>query len=197
MSLYFADRVKEQKADDRGSDKNIVFTKPWIINFPIQNQNPDEMHNEEAAAETSFKTSYKMASTSWNIWLKNDFTAIIIRDACYHKWKGDCFISYTLYYDNEMRFEYFSSTRIQMDEIFTEYGYGKFQTPEGYMTRFIGGMNKKKFSKCVIFVELHLPTKYFLQPSLKTSYGAELSDKLPDDYETDFRFEFLKNRYVF
>uniref|UniRef100_A0AC34FAI7 Uncharacterized protein n=1 Tax=Panagrolaimus sp. ES5 TaxID=591445 RepID=A0AC34FAI7_9BILA len=202
MSLYIQDRVKEQESDDIRSDKKVVFTKPWIINFPIQIQNPDEVNNEEVAAETYFKTSYKMSSTSWNVYLKNDYTKIFVKNACYEKWKGDFFISYTLYYDAEMRFEFFSSTRTQMIVKRSEQGVGKmFQTPKGYMTRFIEAANNKKFSKCVISIEVHLPIKYFLQPSFKRDiFGSEneISDKLPDDYENDFRFEFLKNSdYLF
>uniref|UniRef100_A0AC34FUX8 Uncharacterized protein n=1 Tax=Panagrolaimus sp. ES5 TaxID=591445 RepID=A0AC34FUX8_9BILA len=106
MSLYFADRVKEQTIDDKAADKKIVFTKPWIINFPIQNQNPDEMFEQDVAAEYYFTTSYKMARTSWNLCLKNDYTKIFVKNACFQQWKGICYISYTLYSDAEMRNEY-------------------------------------------------------------------------------------------
>uniref|UniRef100_A0AC34FSX4 Uncharacterized protein n=1 Tax=Panagrolaimus sp. ES5 TaxID=591445 RepID=A0AC34FSX4_9BILA len=105
MSLYFAERVKEQESDDRASDKNVVFTFPWIIDFSIDNE--DVINNEEeAAAETSFATSYKMASTYWKASLRNDYTNIVVKNIAHENWDGICFISYTLYYDDEMRFEF-------------------------------------------------------------------------------------------
>uniref|UniRef100_A0AC34FHF0 MATH domain-containing protein n=1 Tax=Panagrolaimus sp. ES5 TaxID=591445 RepID=A0AC34FHF0_9BILA len=193
MSLFLQERIKEQESDDRTSDKNIVFTFPWIFNFPFQD--PNEENDEDAAAEISFTTSYKMGTTHWKICFSNEYHAIYVSNSMAEEWNGRCYISYTLYYDAEMRFEFFSSTRVKMEE---EYGgYRKnLCTPDGYMTRFIDGMNKKKFSKCVIFVEMHLPLKYFLQPSFKRELyeqKSEISDILPDDYENDFRFEFLKN----
>uniref|UniRef100_A0AC34FG91 Uncharacterized protein n=1 Tax=Panagrolaimus sp. ES5 TaxID=591445 RepID=A0AC34FG91_9BILA len=108
------------------------------------------------------------------------------------EWHESCYISYTLFYDSEMRFEYFSSTRIKIEEYETD---EKFQTPDGYMARFIEAANNKKFSKCVIFIELHLPLKYFYQPYFKRiyTYQSGIIDKFPDDYENDFRFEFLTN----
>uniref|UniRef100_A0AC34FVB4 BTB domain-containing protein n=1 Tax=Panagrolaimus sp. ES5 TaxID=591445 RepID=A0AC34FVB4_9BILA len=198
MSLYIAERVKEQKADDQESDKNIVFTCPWILNFPLQNDG--QWMDRDSAAEAPMTTSYQMATIHWNICLKNEYNAIVINNENFEEYlkNGSCYISYTLFYDAQMRFEYFSSTRIKMEE----HGYREdFCTPDGYMTRFIEAANNKKFSKCVIFVELHLPTKYFYQPPLKRkifSYGEEISDILPNDFENDFRFDyFKKGDYLF
>uniref|UniRef100_A0AC34FNJ3 BTB domain-containing protein n=1 Tax=Panagrolaimus sp. ES5 TaxID=591445 RepID=A0AC34FNJ3_9BILA len=136
-----------------------------------------------------------MATLHWDICLKNEYNAIVIYNQDFEEYlkHGSCYISYTLYYDTQMRFEYFSSTRIKMEERGI---HEKFRTPDGYMTRFIEAAKKKKFSKCVIFIELHLPIKYFYQPSFKRSILGiigEISDKLPDDIENDFRFDFLKN----
>uniref|UniRef100_A0AC34FR45 Uncharacterized protein n=1 Tax=Panagrolaimus sp. ES5 TaxID=591445 RepID=A0AC34FR45_9BILA len=151
------------------------------------------------AARTSFATSYKMATTSWNMSLRTGFNTIIINNRAYEEWNGRCYISYTLFYDSEMRFEFFSSVRTRMDETIDEHGIRRiFEAPEGYMTRFMEAANNNRFSKCLIFVELHLPIKYFNRPSLiKYFFGyedkIEISDKLPDDIENDFKFDFLKN----
>uniref|UniRef100_A0AC34F8W0 BTB domain-containing protein n=1 Tax=Panagrolaimus sp. ES5 TaxID=591445 RepID=A0AC34F8W0_9BILA len=192
MSLFFDERVKEQKVDDRAKDKNIVFTFPWIFSFPIQNDG--QWMTEGLIAESYMTTSYKMATIHWNVSLTDGYNYILVSNQNSQEYlkDGDCFISYTLFYDSQMRFEFFSSTRIQMEE-YRE----NFRTPEGYMTRFIEGMNNNKFKKCVISVELHLPMKYFCQASFKRSYtdfdDNQISDKFPMDYENDFRFEFLRN----
>uniref|UniRef100_A0AC34F6L6 MATH domain-containing protein n=1 Tax=Panagrolaimus sp. ES5 TaxID=591445 RepID=A0AC34F6L6_9BILA len=190
MSLYIQDRVKEYGADDRSSDKNVVFTYPWIFNFPLQHDG--QWMDRDSAAEALMTTSYKMGTTHWNICLKNEYNAIEVRNAFGEVWDGSCFLSYTLYYDAEMRFEFFSSTRIKMDgNGFME----DFCTPDGYMARFIEAANNKKFSKCVISVELHLPIKYFFQPYFKREFHVteeKITDNFPDNYENDFRFEFLK-----
>uniref|UniRef100_A0AC34G5E5 BTB domain-containing protein n=1 Tax=Panagrolaimus sp. ES5 TaxID=591445 RepID=A0AC34G5E5_9BILA len=149
--------------------------------------------DRDLAANTSFTTSYKAGTTQWNICLKTDYNAIVVKNVNDEEWDGSCFISFTLYYDAEMRFEFFTSTKIEMDEGgFLE----KFSTPEGYMAKFIEAANNKKFSKCVIFIELHLPTTYFYEPTYERELHPDISniiDELPDDYENDFRFEFLKN----
>uniref|UniRef100_A0AC34FZ20 Uncharacterized protein n=1 Tax=Panagrolaimus sp. ES5 TaxID=591445 RepID=A0AC34FZ20_9BILA len=140
-----------------------------------------------------------MAYTSWNMSLRTGFDTIIINNRAYQEWNGRCYISYTLYYDTEMRFEFFSSVRTRMDETIDQYGIRRiFETPEGYMARFIEAANNNRFLKCLIFVELHLPIKYFNQPSLIKKFigyedEIEISDKIPDDIENEFKFEFLKN----
>uniref|UniRef100_A0AC34GQ45 Uncharacterized protein n=1 Tax=Panagrolaimus sp. ES5 TaxID=591445 RepID=A0AC34GQ45_9BILA len=191
MSLYFAERIKEQKADDRTSEKNIVFTFPWILNIPLQGQ-------DEEIEGTVFATSYKMASFHWNVILVHDNNLISIYNRDIDGWNEDCFISYTLYYDSEMRFEYFSSTRIKMNETLCEDG---FHTPDGYLTKFIESMFNNRFSKCVIFIELHLPAKYFYQPCFKRELRGiknEIFDEFSDDFENDFGLEFMKNGdYIF
>uniref|UniRef100_A0AC34EZC3 Uncharacterized protein n=1 Tax=Panagrolaimus sp. ES5 TaxID=591445 RepID=A0AC34EZC3_9BILA len=183
MSLFCVERVDEQIIDDRGTDKNVVFTFPFISNFPIQHH----------LINNCFATSYKMATTYWNVNIRTGFTSIVVKNAADEKWDGICFISYTLYYDDEMRFEFFSSSKIQMTESLDKFG---FQTPDGYMSKFVEGLNNKKFSKCVIFIELHLPAKYFYQPWFKRERFFEneidISYQIPDDYENDYRFQFMK-----
>uniref|UniRef100_A0AC34GWF0 Uncharacterized protein n=1 Tax=Panagrolaimus sp. ES5 TaxID=591445 RepID=A0AC34GWF0_9BILA len=189
MSLYFAERVKEQ-IDDCTPDNDIIFTFPWIFNS-----------NSLAAIPTGssigrvFATSYKMATSSWLIYLNFNYDALIINNLFGEEWNGICFLSYTLYYDDEMRYEFFSSTQIQMEETEDEHeSITKFQTPEGYMAKFIEGMKNKKFSKCVVSIELDLPAINFYEPSFKKrSIKSNISDEYPVDYENDFRFEFLKN----
>uniref|UniRef100_A0AC34FPE5 Uncharacterized protein n=1 Tax=Panagrolaimus sp. ES5 TaxID=591445 RepID=A0AC34FPE5_9BILA len=193
MSLYINERVKEQEADDRKSEKNIVFTFPWILNTSFQGQ-------DEHIEDTVFSTNYKMASFRWNVLLiyglDDNYVSIKNRDI--DGMNGDCFISYNLYYDFEMRFEYFSSTRIQMNKAL--YG-GEFETPDGYMSKFIEAAKNNKFSKCAIFIELHLPTKYFYQPCFKMELREienEIFDEFSDDFENDFGLEFMKNGdYIF
>uniref|UniRef100_A0AC34G1D5 Uncharacterized protein n=1 Tax=Panagrolaimus sp. ES5 TaxID=591445 RepID=A0AC34G1D5_9BILA len=191
MSLYFADRVKEHKADDRTSDKKIVFTMPWILNIPLREQN-EEYEDEE----TFFSTNYKMASFLWNVSLMHlpDYNYISISNHAIDGWNGECFISYSLYYDTEMRYEYFSSARIKMNETLWDDGIS-FRTPDGYLAKFIESMYNNRFSKCVIFFELHLPIKQFYQPSFKREVNEienEIFDEFSDDFENDFGLEFMK-----
>uniref|UniRef100_A0AC34FFQ8 BTB domain-containing protein n=1 Tax=Panagrolaimus sp. ES5 TaxID=591445 RepID=A0AC34FFQ8_9BILA len=192
MSLYFADRVKEQKADDRTSETNIVFTFPWILNIPLQRPNDEEYEEME---QTFFSTSYKMTSSPWNVSFVQHYNRnyISLYNIDRDRWTGIFYISYTLYYDAEMRFEYFSSTKIQMEKIFLQDGID-YHTPDGSMAKFIESMYNNRFSKCVIFIELHLPTKQFYQPSFKRErIKNEIFDEFSDDFENNFGLEFMKN----
>lgn len=109
MSLYFAERVKEQ-IDDCTPDNDIIFTFPWIFNS-----------NSLAAIPTGssigrvFATSYKMATSSWLIYLNFNYDALIINNLFGEEWNGICFLSYTLYYDDEMRYEFCEFTFCNID----------------------------------------------------------------------------------
>uniref|UniRef100_A0AC35FDA5 Uncharacterized protein n=1 Tax=Panagrolaimus sp. PS1159 TaxID=55785 RepID=A0AC35FDA5_9BILA len=54
MSLYFEERMKEQKEDDPENDK-IVFTHPWILQFP---QPPNQHGENEMLFVQRFLTAY-------------------------------------------------------------------------------------------------------------------------------------------
>uniref|UniRef100_A0AC34EZC6 BTB domain-containing protein n=1 Tax=Panagrolaimus sp. ES5 TaxID=591445 RepID=A0AC34EZC6_9BILA len=187
MSLYFAERVEEH-IEDREKDK-IVFTFPWMLNI----NGPVNMDEDSSVGE-SITTSYKMETTSWDIYLKNNNKTILLRNADGEDCNGRCFFSYTLYYDSEMRFEFFSSSRIQLNETINEFG---FQTPDGYMSKFVEAVNSKKISKLVLFIEIHIPAKYFYHhrgfEDLERKSKIEINDKIPDDCENNLRFEFMKN----
>uniref|UniRef100_A0AC35G5W2 Uncharacterized protein n=1 Tax=Panagrolaimus sp. PS1159 TaxID=55785 RepID=A0AC35G5W2_9BILA len=68
-----------------------------------------------------------------------------------------------------------------------------FKTPEGYMIKIMEAVNKKIIRRMVIFVELHLPTKYFYRPFEKpTSYLlGSFCDEYPEDMTKDCRFGFM------
>uniref|UniRef100_A0A914R9C5 Uncharacterized protein n=1 Tax=Panagrolaimus davidi TaxID=227884 RepID=A0A914R9C5_9BILA len=68
-----------------------------------------------------------------------------------------------------------------------------FKTPEGYMAKIMDAINKKTIRRMVIFIELHLPTKYFYRPFEKpTSYLLRsFCDEYPEDMTKDCRFGFM------
>uniref|UniRef100_A0AC34FLY3 Uncharacterized protein n=1 Tax=Panagrolaimus sp. ES5 TaxID=591445 RepID=A0AC34FLY3_9BILA len=191
MSLYFADRV-EECVEDRKNDK-IVFTFPWMyaLNGPVN-------MDEGSSVGDSITTSYKMARTRWDVYFRDSNETIVLQNASLDGWNGRCFISYTVYYDTEMRFVLYSSTRVEMIATFIT-----FHTPEGFMSRFVEAMEKRNLSKIVLFIEFHLPLKNFYQPSseresLWDDEKEKEYDEIPNNFENDARLEFMnKSDYTF
>lgn len=101
MSLFLQERIKEQTTDDRATDKNVVFTFPWIIDFPFQVE-----QDEDLVIANYFTITYKMAATQFLACLKNNCDGIIVSNSMGEVWNGSCFVSYSLYYDSEMRLEF-------------------------------------------------------------------------------------------
>uniref|UniRef100_A0A914XX78 Uncharacterized protein n=1 Tax=Panagrolaimus superbus TaxID=310955 RepID=A0A914XX78_9BILA len=105
---------------------------------------------------------------------------------------GNCFVSYTLFYDTDMRFVFYSSPRIQMNK--SEY-FDSFCTPDEYMEKYDQALAERKVSKIVMHFELHLPLKYFLRPfDDPSSYLSKRCKGYPKDPKTDYKFAFLNQR---
>uniref|UniRef100_A0A914QWM5 Uncharacterized protein n=1 Tax=Panagrolaimus davidi TaxID=227884 RepID=A0A914QWM5_9BILA len=106
MSLYFEERMKEQKEDDPENDK-IVFSFPWILQFPMQPPPHHPNGENEIRLRERFTTAYAFENASWYLF----FSRNIIRLENYNNngpaqcrvWNGTCFISYNLFYDVDMR----------------------------------------------------------------------------------------------
>uniref|UniRef100_A0AC35GG26 Uncharacterized protein n=1 Tax=Panagrolaimus sp. PS1159 TaxID=55785 RepID=A0AC35GG26_9BILA len=103
-----------------------------------------------------------------------------------------CFVSYKLFYDNDMRFEFYSSKTVSA--VRSPQDNGSFFTPDGFMEKFRNAKAEKRIKKIVVFVEIVIPTKFFYTPFKHLSSSKQLCDKYPTNMEEDFRFAFLKQR---
>uniref|UniRef100_A0AC34FD48 BTB domain-containing protein n=1 Tax=Panagrolaimus sp. ES5 TaxID=591445 RepID=A0AC34FD48_9BILA len=166
--------------EDPECDK-IIFNFPWIYTIPAAT-------NEIGEISRSIKTSYKMGSAEWFMYLRK--TEICIHTPYDESTfdNGCCFVSYILFYDADMRYEYYSSSKIQA-EISEN---NEFISPVGYMDKFAGAISARKISKIVVHFELHLPVKYFFYPyERSSSYLSKRCPKYPKDISTDYKFAFL------
>uniref|UniRef100_A0AC34F518 Uncharacterized protein n=1 Tax=Panagrolaimus sp. ES5 TaxID=591445 RepID=A0AC34F518_9BILA len=164
MSLFLEERIAEQEIEDPEKDK-IIFTFSLALGI---NYLHEPGKNKDIKVHGAFKTTYKMGSEKWhfNLTTKNIVIGTVtdtllegnIKDSF---WNGICFLSYTLFWDNDMRLELYSSTRIQMVKINDS---DLFSTPRGYMSRFAEAFTETKVSRIVMSIELHLPVKYFYYP---------------------------------
>uniref|UniRef100_A0AC35FNZ3 BTB domain-containing protein n=1 Tax=Panagrolaimus sp. PS1159 TaxID=55785 RepID=A0AC35FNZ3_9BILA len=186
MSLYFEERMNEQKEDDPENDK-ITFNILIIIEFPLQNKVEEDREYNYANKRV---TSYNMTSIVWDINLTNeDFSISCPID---YLWNPAGSVSYILYSDNEMQNELYSSQKIPLITV-EEDDMTKFETPEGFWTNFNDEFVKGNVAKLVTFVELILPAKIFCQPFDLPLHplNMEHCNGYPEDIKKDFRFKFL------
>ena len=102
MSLYFKERSDEQKEDPE-YDK-IVFTHSWSLRTPAFRE------DGYFAVKRDIITTYGFDSTEWDIVFFDGDIRVETHHPYRHEstrvWNGTCFISYSLFYDNDMRFLY-------------------------------------------------------------------------------------------
>uniref|UniRef100_A0AC34F8K8 Uncharacterized protein n=1 Tax=Panagrolaimus sp. ES5 TaxID=591445 RepID=A0AC34F8K8_9BILA len=83
---------------------------------------------------------------------------------------------------------------IQAEDNFT------FETPNGYMTKLVQAIESKNVLKMVVFIELHLPTKYFYQSSTERSkeqdkdLNEDAENLIHNTVEHDLKQESVKGR---
>uniref|UniRef100_A0AC35F5R7 Uncharacterized protein n=1 Tax=Panagrolaimus sp. PS1159 TaxID=55785 RepID=A0AC35F5R7_9BILA len=186
MSLYFEERMNEQKGDYPENDK-IVFTFPWILTMPWLNEDNTD---RQIICEREMVTSLNITTIPWQISLTNDEISVVPLKV--FLWNPICNVSYSLFYDDEMRYELYSSKK--MSAIFNPDDV-EFNTPEGFLTKFNDEFQKGKVAKIVIFVEVILSSKTFFYPfdhPLHYFY-EKVCEEYPEDWENDFRYEFLKD----
>uniref|UniRef100_A0AC35GZB4 Uncharacterized protein n=1 Tax=Panagrolaimus sp. PS1159 TaxID=55785 RepID=A0AC35GZB4_9BILA len=171
MSLYFEKRMNEQKEDDPENDK-IVFTFPWIL------------RRADLGEPCCLTTSYKFAVTKW--WLVLRSNDISVSSNHLPDSNTICNVSYTLFYDDAMRFELYSSPKVST--IPNPDVNKMLITPNGFMTKFDDEFQNDKAAKFVIFVELIIPLKYFVPPFGRRKCCIEY----PANFENNFKFAFLK-----
>uniref|UniRef100_A0A914RDU5 MATH domain-containing protein n=1 Tax=Panagrolaimus davidi TaxID=227884 RepID=A0A914RDU5_9BILA len=190
MSLYFEERMNEQK-EDAPNDK-IVFTFPWILRRA-------DLGRHFITKPTSYvsrfiTTGYKFGAMEWGLQLTSNYFCVDSgrnHPSEFVASNSICNVSYTLFSDDAMRFELYSSptvtapfTHIQE----TDANYSALKTPNEFMTKLKDAFQKEQFAKIVIFVELQIPSKYFLPPFGRKKCCIEY----PANFENDFKFGFLK-----
>uniref|UniRef100_A0A914R2H7 MATH domain-containing protein n=1 Tax=Panagrolaimus davidi TaxID=227884 RepID=A0A914R2H7_9BILA len=201
-SLYFEEAVAERELEPIG--ENISFTHGWVIRVP----NGDE---EQRLVQTSFGTNYKFGTCEWNVRLcsrrspfgltnlgqgtgQRSKSYILVETARRTKIPGgSCHIAYTIYYDNDMRYELYSSTKVATIGMVTD-GL-RFRTPRGnFMEMLTNAFIKNEGKMIVVFIEMILPTRFFFRRFEDLSIFAH--HKLPEypaHIEDDFRFDFINN----
>uniref|UniRef100_A0A914P4F1 BTB domain-containing protein n=1 Tax=Panagrolaimus davidi TaxID=227884 RepID=A0A914P4F1_9BILA len=193
MSLFFEERMIEQKENDPENDK-ITFTFPWILTtIPLQNEDNEVGENVHVLCSKFMVTSYNVTIVSWVLMLftVGNQIGMIAVPSKHFLWNPICNISYSLFYDNDMRFELYSSPKISAIPIDAT----AFYTPDGFMTRFYNDFQNGTALKAVIFFEITLSEKIFSRPfehPLHVLY-QNFCAKYPEDMENDFTFEFMKD----
>uniref|UniRef100_A0A914PXY5 BTB domain-containing protein n=1 Tax=Panagrolaimus davidi TaxID=227884 RepID=A0A914PXY5_9BILA len=185
MSLYFEERIDEEKLEEPLNGK-ITFMRPFIFTL-------DEEDFHMFLKTRTFRTTHDVLSISWFMNLTDDDVAIgkeiaVLEDAFVPNCA--CFVSYKLFYDNDMRFGFYSSNRVAA--LWSAENPTAFITPDGFMTRFRDAKAERRIKKIVVFVEIILPTKFFNAPFKYLSPFKQLCHKYPTNMEKDFRFAFLK-----
>uniref|UniRef100_A0A914R0M4 BTB domain-containing protein n=1 Tax=Panagrolaimus davidi TaxID=227884 RepID=A0A914R0M4_9BILA len=186
MSLFFEERINEQKEDDPENDK-ITFIFSFAKEIPLVNENNED---RQFNCSKTWVTTYNVTFKKWIITLsKNHF---YIFPSTGDGWNATCNVSYNLYYDNDMRFEIYSSPKISA--IFNP-DHVNFKSPEGFLAKFSDAFQRGKVAKIVVFVELKIPLKHFFRPfDLRLNYfKRKISGEYPENWENDYRFEFLKD----
>uniref|UniRef100_A0A914QHZ9 Uncharacterized protein n=1 Tax=Panagrolaimus davidi TaxID=227884 RepID=A0A914QHZ9_9BILA len=190
MSLFFEERINEQKEDDPENDM-ITFIFSFAKEIPLVNEdNEDQLF----VCSKTWVTTYNFSSKKWIItFYENHFYICPLMDPYDHYlWNATCNVSYSLYYDNDMRFEIYSSPKISA--ILNPDNF-VFNSPEGFMAKFCDAFQKGKVAKIVVFVELKILSKHFFRPfDLRLNYfKRKISGEYPENWENDYRFEFLKD----
>uniref|UniRef100_A0A914PZF7 BTB domain-containing protein n=1 Tax=Panagrolaimus davidi TaxID=227884 RepID=A0A914PZF7_9BILA len=192
MSLFFEERMIEQKENDPENNK-ITFIHPWIFTtIPLQNEDNEIGETVHDLCSKMMITSYNVTAVPWilNLFAAGNQIATMAIPAKGFLWNPICNISYSLFSDNDMRFELYSSPKISA----IPYRNG-FYTPEEFMTRFHNAFQNGTALKGVIFFEITLSEKTFNRPfehplhRLYKNFCAEY----PENMENDFRFEFMKD----
>uniref|UniRef100_A0A914QR81 Uncharacterized protein n=1 Tax=Panagrolaimus davidi TaxID=227884 RepID=A0A914QR81_9BILA len=197
MSLYFEERIIEQKENDPSNDK-ITFIHPWILTtIPWHNQDG----TVDFYSSKIITTCYNANVVTWDLICEKigrnqmtinaiPFTSLL--------WNPICNISYSLFYDSDMRFELYSSPKISA--IPSKYSPQKnitiFKTPDGFLTRFYDALQNGRVLKAVIFFEFTTSESIFNRPFEHPLhfFNKKMCEEYPKDMENDFRFEFMKDR---
>uniref|UniRef100_A0AC35F0S1 BTB domain-containing protein n=1 Tax=Panagrolaimus sp. PS1159 TaxID=55785 RepID=A0AC35F0S1_9BILA len=206
-ALYFEEAVAERALEPVAG--NISFTFAWVIRVPNIDTDPRMI-------QTSFGTNYKAGSCEWNVQLRlrnSPFSLlgldrhgrhrsmsqahILVETARNTKILGGlCNIAYTVYHDDEMRYELYSSTKVAAIPSAGMITDGlRFRTPAGgYIEKLTNAFKKHEGKRIAIYIEMVLPSKFFLRHFEESSvFSKKKLPKYPADIEDDFRFDFIEN----
>uniref|UniRef100_A0A914R185 Uncharacterized protein n=1 Tax=Panagrolaimus davidi TaxID=227884 RepID=A0A914R185_9BILA len=183
MSLFFEERMNEQKEDDPENDMN-TFIYPFMVSIPLLND-PEE--GRAITALCKMTTIYNIFSIVWQLRLTKYYFTTFCDDE--FLWNATCNVSYSLFCDNEMRLELYSSPKVSTLCVPDEDGEKKFKTPDGFLTKFHDEFVNGKVAEVVFLVEIIIPAMTFYRPFDLYKF---FRNKYPENLETDFRFEFMK-----
>uniref|UniRef100_A0A914Y1H5 Uncharacterized protein n=1 Tax=Panagrolaimus superbus TaxID=310955 RepID=A0A914Y1H5_9BILA len=199
MSLFLDERIEEQIIDP--VNDQITFTYPWIIAIPLTTE-AVAADDDGIRITNRFGTNYENGEAGWFGMLSTDkigihsITSYHNGNGSFRVWNGTCFISYILYSTEELHSEFYSSPKISMIPTPNR---DSFKTPDGAMTKFAEAYVQKKLTKIIVFIELLLPAKFFYRPFERNSMFLKHKHcfDFPDNFEDDFRFDFLNKRKDF
>uniref|UniRef100_A0AC34F1A6 BTB domain-containing protein n=1 Tax=Panagrolaimus sp. ES5 TaxID=591445 RepID=A0AC34F1A6_9BILA len=208
-ALYFVEALEERALEP--IPENISFTFGWVFSVP----NADA---DTRMIQTSFGTNFKAGACEWNVQLRLRQSPFSLTGLGHHRRRphhsmsqahimvetarntkilgGSCLIAYTVYHDDDMRLELHSSPKVAAVASSGMITDGlRFRTPSGqYIEKLVAAFKKNEGKKIVVYIEMILPSRYFLRHFEETSVFAHRRlHGYPSDIEEDFRFDFSRN----